>query len=79
MRQYLLDLSLEEMSIDLLLQGDFNQRKRKRQALKKQNFPNTPPPKKKPPQSGFIPSSGIFISILCVGVILKDNKRNGQE
>lgn len=76
MRQYLLDLSLEEMSIDLLLQGDFNQRKRKRQALKKQN---TPPPKKKPPQSGFIPSSGIFISILCVGVILKDNKRNGQE
>lgn len=80
MRQYLLDLSLEEMSIDLLLQGDFNQRKRERQALKKQNFPNTrPPPPKKTPQSGFIPSSGIFISILCVGVILKDNKRNGQE
>lgn len=28
MRQYLLDLSLEEMSIDLLLQGDFKGREK---------------------------------------------------
>lgn len=34
---------------------------------------------KKKPSSGFIPSSGIFISILCVGVILKNNERNGNE
>lgn len=73
MRQYLLDLSLEEMSIDLLLQGDFKGREK---GIKETPFSNA---KKKKTNSGFIPSSGIFISILCVGVILKNNERNGNE
>lgn len=72
MRQYLLDLSLEEMSIDLLLQGDFKGREK---GIKETPFSIA----KKKPNSGFIPSSGIFISILCVGVILKNNERNGNE
>lgn len=72
MRQYLLDLSLEEMSIDLLLQGDFKGREK---GIKETPFSIA----KKKPSSGFIPSSGIFISILCVGVILKNNERNGNE
>lgn len=73
MRQYLLDLSLEEMSIDLLLQGDFKGREK---GIKETPFSIA---KKKNNNSGFIPSSGIFISILCVGVILKNNERNGNE
>lgn len=72
MRQYLLDLSLEEMSIDLLLQGDFKGREK---GIKETPFSIA----KKKNSSGFIPSSGIFISILCVGVILKNNERNGNE
>lgn len=36
MRQYLLDLSLEEMSIDLLLQGDFKGREK---GIKETPFP----------------------------------------
>lgn len=72
MRQYLLDLSLEEMSIDLLLQGDFKGREK---GIKETPFSIA----KKKNNSGFIPSSGIFISILCVGVILKNNERNGNE
>lgn len=72
MRQYLLDLSLEEMSIDLLLQGDF---KGSEKGIKETPFSIA----KKKNSSGFIPSSGIFISILCVGVILKNNERNGNE
>lgn len=71
MRQYLLDLSLEEMSIDLLLQGDFKGREK---GIKETPFSNA-----KKNNSGFIQSSGIFISILCVGVILKNNERNGNE
>lgn len=71
MRQYLLDLSLEEMSIDLLLQGDFKGREK--------GIKETPFSIAKKNNSGFIPSSGIFISILCVGVILKNNERNGNE
>lgn len=71
MRQYLLDLSLEEMSIDLLLQGDFKGREK---GIKETPFSNA-----KKNISGFIPTSGIFISILCVGVILKNNERNGNE
>lgn len=71
MRQYLLDLSLEEMSIDLLLQGDFKGREK--------GIKETPFFIAKKNNSGFIPSSGIFISILCVGVILKNNERNGNE
>lgn len=74
MRQYLLDLSLEEMSIDLLLQGDFKGREK---GIKETPFSIAK--KKKNNNSGFIPSSGIFISILCVGVILKNNERNGNE
>lgn len=72
MRQYLLDLSLEEMSIDLLLQGDFKGREK---GIKETPFSIA----KKKPSSGFIPSSGIFISIFCIGVILKNNERNGNE
>lgn len=72
MRQYLLDLSLEEMSIDLLLQGDFKGREK---GIKETPFSIA----NKTNNSGFIPSSGIFISILCVGVILKNNERNGNE
>lgn len=72
MRQYLSDLSLEEMSIDLLLQGDFKGREK---GIKETPFSIA----KKKNSSGFIPSSGIFISILCVGVILKNNERNGNE
>lgn len=72
MRQYLLDLSLEEMSIDLLLQGDFKGREK---GIKETPFSIA----KKKNSSGFIPSSGIFISILFVGVILKNNERNGNE
>lgn len=37
MRQYLLDLSLEEMSIDLLLQGDFKGREK---GIKETSFSN---------------------------------------
>lgn len=72
MRQYILDLSLEEMSIDLLLQGDFKGREK---GIKGTPFSIA----KKKTSSGFIPSSGIFISILCVAVILKNNERNGNE
>lgn len=43
MRQYLLDLSLEEMSIDLLLQGDFKGREK---GIKETPFSNAK--KKKP-------------------------------
>lgn len=57
----------------------FQSKEEKKASIKEAKFSQYPPPQKKTPQSGFIPSSGIFISILCVGVILKDNKRNGQE
>lgn len=48
MRQYLLDLSLEEMSIDLLLQGDFKGREK--------GIKETPFSIAKKNNSGFIPS-----------------------